>query len=115
MDINNVTYEWQFPQMEVYPTSSNHTDMIFNVYWELHATTGSYSANKIGVIDLPYDPNDVWIEYPNLTKADMETRIEARMNRFNENAIIELKEKLAQEIENQLNPPSVILKAPWLQ
>jgi hypothetical protein len=114
MDINNVTYEWQFPQMEIYPTSSGHTDMIFNIHWELNATTGSYLSNKTGIIDLPYNPDDVWIEYSDLTKADIQVRIEDRMNRFNENAVIELKEKLAQEIENQINPPSILVKAPWL-
>jgi hypothetical protein len=114
MDINNVNYEWQFPQMEVYPTSSGRIDMIFNIHWELNAITGSYSANKSGVIDLPYNSDDIWIEYSDLTKADIEVRIKDRMNRFNENAVIELKEKLAQDIENQINPPSILVKAPWL-
>ena len=114
MDINNVTYDWEFNQLEIYPTASEHTDVVYNVYWTLNATTGSYSASKTGLIDIPYNHSDVWIEFQDLTKDEVQHWVEDRMNSFNEYAVVQLKESLAQQIEYQINPPSITVKSPWL-
>jgi len=114
MDINNVTYDWQFNPLESYPTASGKTDMVFNVHWQLYANTGSYNASSIGVIDIPYDPNEEWIEFGDLTKAEVQHWVEDRMNYYNPDAVTQLKENLAQQIQNQIDPPVLIQTAPWL-
>jgi hypothetical protein len=114
MDINNVNYDWQFNPLESYPTASGKLDMVFNVHWQLYATTGSYSASSIGVIDIPYDPNSEWYEFTDLTKAEVQHWVEDRMNIFNPDAVTQLKEGLAAIIENQINPPVLVQQSPWL-
>jgi hypothetical protein len=115
MDISNVTYEWEFNQLEIYPSNSEHTNIVHNVYWTLTATTGSYTTCKSGVIDIPYNASDVWVELADLTKEEVQHWVEDRMNRFSEDAVTQLKESLANEIEDKINPPSVVIKSPWLQ
>jgi hypothetical protein len=114
MDINNVQYEWRFNQLEILPIESGHTDMVTNVHWELYATTGSYTANKTGVIDIVYNPDAEWYEFAVLTKDEVQHWVEDRMNYYNPDAVLQLKEKLANEIELQIVPPSIIVKSPWL-
>ena len=115
MNINDVTYEWEFPQLEIQPNNIERPNMVYNVYWKFNGTYGSYSATKTGIIDIPYNPNDVWVEFADLTKDEVQHWVEDRMLRFSEDAITLLKEELAQKIEEQINPPSVTIKSPWLQ
>ena len=45
LDIN---YNWTINPLEAYPTQAGETDEVFVAHWQLHATTGSYSATSIG-------------------------------------------------------------------
>jgi hypothetical protein len=44
----DITYNWNFNPLECYPTEAGQTDVVFNVHWQLSATTGSYQAGSIG-------------------------------------------------------------------
>ena len=45
----DLTYNWNFNPLECYPTESGQTDVVFNVHWQLYASTGSYGASSYGV------------------------------------------------------------------
>ena len=45
----DITYNWNFNPLECYPTESGHSDVVFNVHWQLYASTGSYGTSAYGV------------------------------------------------------------------
>lgn len=61
------TYQWAVNSMQVYPESQGKTDMVFNVNWVCSATDGINNTATYGSTEIPYVPEDPWIDYPNLT------------------------------------------------
>jgi hypothetical protein len=107
----NITYNWNFNPLECYPTESGQTDVVFNVHWQLYATTGSYGASSIGVQRVgPLDTGS-FTPFEELTKEQVQGWIVDSMGTGSVDAMYT---SLATQIENQINPPTVTLPAPWL-
>lgn len=108
MEIN---YTWQFNPLECYPTASGETDVVFLVHWQMYANTGSYNSSAIGTQNVPLPSGSVFIPYEELTKDVVQGWVETAMG---PERIAALTASLAQQIENQINPPVLTLPAPWL-
>ena len=108
LDIN---YNWTINPLEAYPTQAGETDVVFVAHWQLHATTGSYSATSIGTQALTYEAGTPFTPFNELTLEQVTGWVETAMG---EERVTELKAGLATQIENQINPPTVTLQSPWL-
>lgn len=109
MDIN---YDWNFNPLESYPTASGETDVVFLVHWQLYASTGSYAASSIGVQSIAtFESSSTFIPFNELTKDIVYGWVTSSMGSDNVDAMYA---SLAQQIENQINPPVLVQQAPWL-
>ena len=109
-----VTYNWNFNPLDCYPTESNYTDVVFNVHWQLYASTGSYFASSIGTQAVGPLGSGSFTPYEDLTKPQVQGWVIDAMNAVNTGSVENLYASLAQQIENQINPPTISLNAPWL-
>jgi hypothetical protein len=111
LDIN---YNWNFNPLECYPSQSGQTDVVFNVHYQLYASTGSYSASSIGVQSIGPVDGETFTPFEELTKEQVQTWVMDSMNAINTGSVDSLYTSLANQIQNQITPPTVIMSSPWL-
>lgn len=85
--------------------------MVFLVHWQLYASTGSYNASAIGTQNVPLPSGSVFIPYEELTKDVVYGWVTASMGPAQ---VAALTSSLANNIQNQITPPVLVLPAPWL-
>jgi hypothetical protein len=110
----DLTYNWNFNPLECYPTESGQTDVVFNVHWQLYASTGSYSASSYGVQSVGPLGSGSFTPFEELTKEQVYGWVTSSMNAYNTGSVDNMYASLERQIENQINPPVVSLPAPWL-
>ncbi len=108
MEIN---YNWTINPLEAYPTASGETDVVFVAHWQFYATTGSYFATSIGTQSLTYSSGSTFTPFNDLTLEQVTGWVTESMG---SGSVDRMKENLAAQIANQINPPSVTLTSPWL-
>jgi hypothetical protein len=105
------TYSWYINQLQTIPTFSGVTDFVANVIWKYNADNGEgYSAHLFGqttfneLVDTPEHP---YIQYSALTESQV-------VNWLDEYAdTSSLQASLTEMINEQVNPPIVVLPLPW--
>jgi hypothetical protein len=110
-----INYQWSFGPLESYPTASGHTDVVFLVHYQMTATTGSdemgyYESRIINVVPLTLTTGSVFIPYQDLTLEIVQGWVESTLGPQEVEAIYT---GLADDINNQINPRTVALPAPW--
>jgi len=110
----DVTYNWNFNPLDCYPTESIYSDVVFNVHWQLYASTGSYFASSIGTQAVGPLGSGSFTPFEELTKDQVQGWVIDAMNAVNTGSVDNLYASLAQQIENQIVPPVITLNAPWL-
>lgn len=113
MNINDVTYDWNFNPFEAYPQYAEQTDVVFTIHWQLYASSGSYRAGSIGTIGVQYAEGQPFTPFADLTKETVQAWVEGAMNKQAEGSVDALKASLAQQIEDQITPRVITLSAPW--
>lgn len=108
MEIN---YDWQFNPLECYPTKENNTDVVFNVHWQLYASTASYQESAIGTQSVPLPSGSVFIPFQNLTKEIVYGWVSEQIG---QDRINEMTASLEKRIMDKINPPTLQLRPPWL-
>ena len=106
-----INYFWTINPLECYPTSSAGNDYVFIAHWQLHAETGSYQAQSIGTQSISGSGEGNFIPFEELTLEVVQGWVESAMGT---EQVDNMKTNLAQQIENQINPPTVTLQSPWL-
>lgn len=107
----NVNYTWNFNPLEAYPTASGEDNVVFLVHWQLYGSTGSYQGSVIGTQAVSYETSSVFIPFNDLTYDIVYNWMTASMG-LEQMAAYEA--SVAQQIENQINPPVLIETSPWL-
>jgi hypothetical protein len=113
MNINDVTYDWNFNPFEAYPQYAEQTDVVFTIHWQLYASSGSYNSKVIGTISVQYNEGQPFTPFNELTKETVQAWVEGAMNNQNAGAVDALKANLAQQIQDQITPRTITLSAPW--
>jgi hypothetical protein len=103
------TYTWQVSALNCYPTQDNLTDVVFNVHWQCVGTDGQYTASVYSTCSVP-GPGNPFTPYANLTQDQVLNWIWA--NGVDKEAT---EANVAQQIQNQINPPVVTPPLPWSQ
>jgi len=108
-----IIYNWVISSMDEYPqTSDNLTDVVFTVHYRRNATSEvdgkTYFADTYRTVSLPLPSPEDFIPYEDLTEEIVIGWLEEVLDTQAIDA------SLAQQIENQINPPVISLPLPWL-
>ena len=105
---------WNINQLDCYPELDGKTDVVFTAHWNLSAEEvdgdKTYTGYVYGSIGLTLDPEEPYTEYANLTKEQVVGWVKDAMG---EETVAAHEAAVAQQIENQKNPPVVSPKLPW--
>ena len=102
-----VTYTWEFPQLNCYPTKDSKTNVVFNVEWRYTGTEGSYSSVEYGTAPVATDDLSNFIAYDSLTKTDVEGWMGTALD------VDAIKSRISTAIDNQKNPTEISKDPPW--
>jgi hypothetical protein len=102
------TYTWNIQQMDCYPQIDGETDVVFTVHWTVSGTDGTYSGSAYGSVGIPVDSKSGFTPYADLTQEQVLNWCWA--NGVDKDAT---ESNIAQQIENQVNPPVVTPPLPW--
>lgn len=94
-----------------YPTYQNRTDCVFQIDWIIRGTDDNgITCSSSGTTDVPYDPNETYIPYVDLTFDDV-------MRWWTEHTpadvIAAAHASIDEQINAALNPSSQSLPLPW--
>jgi hypothetical protein len=113
MNINDVTYDWNFNPFEAYPQYAEQTDVVFTVHWQLYASYQTYTSKAIGTIGVQYNEGQPFTPFNQLTKETVQAWVEGAMNGQSAGSVEALKQGLANQIQDQITPKVITLSAPW--
>ena len=106
-----INYTWNFNPLEAYPTASGEDNVVFLVHWQLYGSTGSYQGSVIGTQGVTYETSSVFTPFNELTYDIVYNWMTASMGT---DSMQNYEANVAQQIENQINPPVLVEQAPWL-
>jgi hypothetical protein len=96
--------------MDCYPELDGKTDVVFTCHWVLSGTDGTYNGSVYGTVGVTLDPDAPFTPYADLTQAQVIGWVQAVLG---EEQVTAYEANVAQQIENQINPPVVTPPLPW--
>ena len=103
----NISINWIIEQMWVKPTEGSYTDVVITADWRCNGSQDSYSGTCYGSCSFA-PPTEGFTPYDQLTEQQVLDWCFA--NGVDKTAI---EANVTQQIENQINPPVVVLPLPW--
>ena len=105
-----ITNTWAVVQMDAYPEFEGNADVVFTVHWTLNGTDGTYAGSVYGSVGVTLDDGAAFTPYENITEAQAVGWVKDALG---EDQVTLYEESVAQQIENQINPPVVTPPLPW--
>jgi hypothetical protein len=96
--------------MDAYPELDGQADVVFTVHWQLNGTDGTYNGSVYGSVGVTLDEGSAFTPYASLTQAQVVGWVQAALG---EEQVASYEANVAQQIENQINPPVVTPPLPW--
>jgi hypothetical protein len=96
--------------MDCYPEEDGETDVVFTVHWTLAGTDGTYTGSVYGSQAITIDPAAPFTAYADLTEAQVIGWVQSAMGA---EQVASYKANVANQIENQIDPPIVTPPLPW--
>lgn len=110
----SATITWRVGTMECYPTYEQNTDVVFTVHWDCvgsETVSGStYNGRVYGATGVTYHSGSTFTPYNQLTQ---ETVLEWVWDAIGNDQKNSYESSVQTQINNQINPPVVILPLPW--
>jgi hypothetical protein len=107
------TYKWNCKIVDAYPTYEGYADVVYNIHWSLTANSDKlnpegnpYSATSIGSQILDVSDIKNFIPFNDLTEAEVQAWTESALG---VDKVAELKARLDNQIDLEINPPSIQL------
>jgi hypothetical protein len=104
-------YSWQVSQMDTKPQEGNLIDVVVTIHWRRNATAidgdKNYFADVYGAMGCSTPSGTDFTAYPDLTFEQVCGWLDAG------NDVPALDANLDAQIENQINPPVIVLPLPW--
>ena len=105
-----ITNTWNIQQMDCYPEVDGNTDVVFTVHWTLTGTDGTYAGSVYGSVGVTLDPEAPYTPYADLTQEQVIGWVQDALG---EEVVLGYEANVAQQIDNQINPPVVTPPLPW--
>jgi hypothetical protein len=105
-----ITNTWNIQQLDAYPELDGQTDVVFSVHWTLVGTDGTYNGSVYGSVGVTLDEGVSFTPYADLTQAQVIGWVQDALG---EEQVASYEANVAQQIENQINPPVVTPPLPW--
>lgn len=105
-----ITNTWNVVQMDAYPEYEGESDVVFTVHWTLTGTDGTYVGSVYGSVGVPLNEGEAFTPYADLTEAQVIGWVQDALG---EEQVASYEENVAQQIEDQINPPVVTPPLPW--
>lgn len=98
--------------MACYPNEGGLTDVVFEVYWNLEGTDGTFSTAMSGQTSVPAPDAQSYIPYADLT----ESVVLGWVDQYTDPAVwTDYEQKMSDWLAAQHNPPVVNPPLPWTQ
>lgn len=105
------TFDWNCKTVDVYPTSGDNTDVVYNVHWRVTGTSdqvdadgNAYTATSIGTQTLSTEEIVDFVAFEDLTNELVAGWVQAAMG---EEAVANLEDSLNNQIDALITPTSV--------
>jgi hypothetical protein len=105
------TFDWNCKTVDVYPTSGDNTDVVYNVHWRVTGTSdqvdadgNAYTATSIGTQTLSTEEIVDFVAFEDLTNEVVAGWVQAAMG---EEAVANLEASLTNQIDALITPTSV--------
>ena len=105
-----ITNTWNVVSLDAYPELDGETDVVFTVHWTLNGTDGTYNGSVYGSVGVTLDEGASFTPYADLTQAQVIGWVQSALG---EEQVTAYEANVAQQIENQINPPVVTPPLPW--
>ena len=105
-----ITNTWAVVQMNAYPELDGETDVVFTVHWTLNGTDGTYNGSVYGSVGVTLDEGATFTPYADLTEAQVIGWVQDALGA---EQVLSYEANVAQQIDNQINPPVVTPPLPW--
>ena len=103
-----MTTVWTVTAMDCYPQADGEADVVFTVHWTCAGTDGTYSASVYSTCAVTVDSSEPFTPYSQLTQDQVLGWIwTSGVDKDATEAAV------AQQIQNQINPPVVTPPLPW--
>jgi len=103
---------WNVVQMDCYPEIDGETDVVFTVHWDCTETDGEFSGRVYGSVGVTLDAESPFTPYAELTQEQVVSWVKDALG---EEQVAALEANIAQQIEDQINPPVVTPTLPWAE
>lgn len=105
-----VVNTWNVVQMDCYPYVDGEQDVVFTVHWTLSGSDGDYTGSVYGSVGVTLDAEAPFTPYADLT---LDQVIGWVQDALGAEQVAAYEANVAQQIENQINPPVLTLPLPW--
>ena len=103
-----ITYTWNISQLNCVPQAPEGADYVVTAHWNLSGTDGTYNGSVYGTCGFAVVQGESFTPYADLTQDQVLGWCWANgVDKDSAEAAV------AQQIENQINPPIVSPPLPW--
>ena len=103
-----ITYTWNISQLNCVPQAPEGADYVVTAHWNLYGTDGTYNGSVYSTCSFPVVQGESFTPYADLTQDQVLGWCWANgVDKDSAEAAV------AQQIENQINPPIVSPPLPW--
>ena len=103
-----ITYTWNISQLNCVPQAPEGADYVVVAHWNLSGTDGTYSGSVYSTCSFPVVQGESFTPYADLTQDQVLGWCWSNgVDKDSAEAAV------AQQIENQINPPIVSPPLPW--
>jgi len=103
----NTNYFWSVYQLDTVPSIDGLVDVVITVHYGRTAVEGEYTAYNYGTMGCATPSETDFTAYPDLTFEQVCSWLENGLDTATIDA------GLQQDIDNQINPPVIVLPLPW--
>ena len=103
-----INYNWVISQLDCVPQTAEGADYVVTAHWSCNGSDGTYSGSVYGTCGFAVVQGEQFVPYADLTQDQVLSWCWANgVNKDSAEAAV------AQQIENQINPPIVSPPLPW--
>ena len=100
-------FNWVVNQLDTAPSLDGLLDVVICVHWVRTAQDGEINVSSYGTMGCETPSETDFTAYPDLTQAQVESWLDAGLQ------VEAIDLGLDKQIENIINPPTIVLPLPW--